>query len=218
LFLRSSYFDVKEFQVEGNLRVSREEIVARSGQNSPGIFAFDVDKASDLIESSPWIESAYVTRRLPGTIVIRVTERTPVAFTPAGDAIWLVDVLGRVLGKDDGSWKGLVALTGPSALLTPGQFLEKDSYGWGLRVLAALGPLSRSRLTEVSVQDDEATLILDDGCAVLMGKERNDLETATSFLESILDERAKEGKIAERIDLRFEKPAVKEQFQKTPKG
>lgn len=217
LFLRSSYFSIKDFQVEGNVRVSREEIVARSGQTTPNIFAFDVDKACRLIESSPWIESASVKRRLPSTIEISVTERTPVAFTPAGDSMWLVDASGRVLGKDDGSWQGLAGVTGPSALLTPGVFLERESYGWGLRVLSTLGPLSRKKLTEVSVQDSEAALILDDGCRVLMGKERNDPENLSSLLESILEELAKGGRIAERIDLRYEKPAVKEQFVSTPK-
>lgn len=96
-------------------------------------------------------------------------------------------------------------------------FLERESYGWGLRVLSTLGPLSRKKLTEVSVQDSEAALILDDGCRVLMGKERNDPENLSSLLESILEELAKGGRIAERIDLRYEKPAVKEQFVSTPK-
>jgi hypothetical protein len=37
------------------------------------------------------------------------------------------------------------------------------------------------------------------------------------MLESILQQLALEGRIAERIDLRFERPAVKDQFTQ-PKG
>jgi cell division septal protein FtsQ len=154
----------------GYVRVPKEEIVARSGQTGSNIFAFDLDKASSLIETSPWIESASAKRQYPSTIVLSVTERVPAAFTPAGDEMWLVDATGRVLGKDDGTWPDLVALTGPTAVMAPGQFLEKETYGWGLRILLALGPISREKLTEISVQDGEAALILDDGCEVLMGK------------------------------------------------
>ncbi|MEX0974080.1 MAG: FtsQ-type POTRA domain-containing protein [Bacillota bacterium] len=216
LFLRSPYFSVRDFEVDGAHEVSREEIVARSGQTATNIFAFDLDKASSLIETSPWIESASARRKLPGTIVLSVVERTPVAFMPVGDAIWLVDATGRVLDKDDGTWPDLVAMTGPSTLLTPGQFLDEETYGWGLRVLLALGSLSREKLIEISVQNGEAALILDDGCEVLIGKERNDPAARASLLESILEELAREGRIAERIDLRFDKPAVKDQFVKTP--
>lgn len=217
LFLRSPYFDIRDFQVAGNSRVSRDEILARSGQTSSNIFAFDVDKASRLIESSPWIETAAVKRELPGTILITVVERVPAAFTPVGDAIWLVDASGRLLDRDDGSWRGLVALTGPLKQATSGQFLSSEDYGWGLKILSALGPLSRRKLIEISVQDGEVALILDDGCRALMGKERQDPQARASLLESILEDLAKGGRMAEHIDLRYDKPAVKEQFVQTPK-
>lgn len=211
-FLRSSYFNVQEFVVHGASRVPTEEIVARAGQVASNIFAFDLDKARSLIETHPWIEAATASRQLPNTIVLTVVERVPVAFLPVGDKMWLVDKDGRVLGEDDGTWEGLVALTGPIQTVTPGQFLDSRSYGWGLRVLACLGPLSREKLTEISIQNDEAALILDDGCEILLGKERNDPAARASMLESILMELRNEGRIAERIDLRFDRPAVRYQF------
>lgn len=216
LFLRSPYFWLRQFEIEGNSRVTRDDILARTGQTTSNIFAFDVDKASLLIESSPWVEKATVKRQLPGTIVISIRERIPVVFMPVGDDMWLVDGSGRVLGEDDGTSAGLVALTGPAAQVVPGQTLDGATYGWALRILSALGPLSRQKATEISVQDQEAQLILDDGCRVLMGKERPDPEARAALLESILEDLAKGGRIAERIDLRFDKPAVKD-FVQTPK-
>lgn len=216
LFLRSPYFSVREFVVDGNLRVSREDVIARAGQTTSNIFAFDVDKASGLIESSPWVDTATVKRKFPGTIVITIKERAPVAFTPVGNDLWLVDATGRVLGKDDGAGAGLIALTGPIATVAPGQTLDPATYGWALRILSVLGPLSRQKATEISVQEQEAAIILDDGCKVLMGKERPDPETKTALLESILNDLAEGGRIAEHIDLRYDKPAVKD-FVQTPK-
>lgn len=212
LFLRSPYFHIKEFQVEGLERVTRDEVLSRCGQAALSIFAFDPVKAESLIESSPWIEKATVDRRLPATIVIEVTERVPVAFMPVGDDLWLVDTEGRVLAKDDGTWTGLVAITGSTVEAAPGQFLDKDTYGWGLKALAALGPLARARLTEISVQAGEASLILDDGCRVLIGKETGDVARKAATLDSVLEDLASEGRIAEHIDMRFDKVAIKLQF------
>jgi cell division protein FtsQ len=208
-FLRSPYFHIREFRVLGLERVSRDEILARCGQDSPSIFAFDTDKAEALIELSPWIETAEVWRELPYTVAIRVTERTPVAFMPVGDDLWLVDAEARVLGIDDGTWTGLVALTGPEVTLTPGQFLDGETYGWGLKALSFIGPIARERLTEISIQAGEASLILDDGCRVLLGKDTGDIAKKAAALESVLVNLSGEGKIAERIDLRFEKVAIK---------
>ena len=208
-FLRSPYFHIRNFRVEGANRVGREEIVARCGQDSPSIFAYQTGKAKELIELSPWIDTAEVRRELPDTVAIRVTEREPIAFMPVGDTLWLIDAEARVLGEDDGTWTGLVALTGPEVSATPGQFLDKSTYGWGLRALTSLGPTAREKLTEISIQAGEVSLILDDGCRVLLGKDSGDVGVKAAALESVLEDLSGEGKIAERIDLRFEKVAIK---------
>ncbi len=193
LFLRSPFFHIQKFVVEGNSSVPEEEIVARCGQNAANIFAFDLDKASKLIEESPWIERAWCDRKLPDTILITVTERVPVAFAPMGEGNYLVDKHGRVLGEDDGFTEGLVALTGFQGPVSPGYFLDDATYGWGLRALSALGELARSKVTEINVQGGGCTLILDDGCRVLLGEENSGVEERISLLESILADLGREG-------------------------
>jgi cell division protein FtsQ len=209
LFLRSPFFHISEFVVQGNSIVPEGEIVARCGQNAANIFAFDVDKASELVESSPWIENARCQRKLPDTVIVTVTERTPVAFAPVGESNYLVDKHGRVLDEDDGSRDGLVALTGVLGPVSPGYFLDDAAYGWGLRVLLALGDISRPKVTEINVQGSDCTLILDDGCKVLMGSEDSLAHERVSLLEAILADLAKEGTLARQIDLRFDKPTVR---------
>lgn len=211
-FLRSPYFHIKQFHVEGLDRVTREEVLARCGQDSLNIFAFDTEKAEMLIESYPWIATATVERRLPDTIIIKVTERVPVAFMPAGDDLWLIDAEGRILGKDDGTWEGLVAITGPASDPAPGRFLDEATFGVALKTLSTLGPIAREKLTEISVQAGEVTLILDDGCSVFIGKDESQVHRQAVTLESVLEDLSAEGKIALHIDLRFDKVAIKLQF------
>lgn len=207
LFLRSPYFSIKKFDVSGNNHVSTEEIVARCSQKSPNIFAFDVDKARSSVEASPWVQEAIITRKLPDTIIVKITERTPVAFLPVDGSTLLIDASGRVLGEDDGTFPGLVAFTGLQGPFSPGQYLA-ESAGWGLKVLANLGQISRQKVTEISVPNGDCVLILDDGCRVFLGKE-GDAVQKCALLESILKELAGEGVQAEYIDLRFERQAVK---------
>ncbi len=212
LFLHSPYFSIKEFEVSGNQRVETEEVLARCALTHPNIFAFDVDKAQKLVESHPWIKSASLKRKLPDKILVSVTERVPVAFAPMGDVMWLLDEEGRVLGQDCGDWPTLAGLSGIEGDLSPGAFIG-DEYMVGLRVLGGLGPLSKRRLAEINVQGGDCTLILDDGCVVLFGAGTVD-RNKILLLDSILADLDADGLIAERIDLRYDKQAIKLRYSK----
>ncbi len=209
LFLRSEYFAVSNYVITGTSAVTREDIVARCSQLAPNVFAFDLDKAKMLIQASPWVQSVVCSRKLPDTVLISIVERTPVVFVPMENGTWLSDPQGRILAEDDGKWPGLIALTGVSGQASSGQFLDDAEYGWAFRVLAALGQVSRTKVTEIHVQDGECTLILDDECRVLMGKEAPGVSQKSLLLESILQDLSQDGSLVEHVDLRFDKPVVK---------
>ncbi|HHY11022.1 MAG TPA: FtsQ-type POTRA domain-containing protein [Firmicutes bacterium] len=208
LFLRSPFFSVRNYVITGASRVSHAEIIARSSQRSTNIFDVDLDKAQKTIEASPWIKAARCTRKFPDTIVIDIDERRPIMFAPVGGKMWLIDEQGRVLQEDDGVFDDLIAFTGIQDVLAPGQFL-KPQYDWGLKIVARLGPVSQNRVIELNVEDRECILILDDGCKVFMGEDEPGSEARIELLESIVVELEEEGKLAEYIDLRFDKHAVK---------
>lgn len=208
LFLRSPFFSVRNYVINGADKVPHGEIIARCSQKSASIFDLDLDKIEKAIQSSPWIKEVRCTKRFPDTIVIDVTERTPVVFAPVAGKIWLIDGEGRVLQEDDGVFGDLIALTGVQGVLSPGQFLGPE-YEWGLKIVTGLGPLSRNKVIELNVEQGECTLILDDGCIVFMGGYETDCEFRLDLLESILTELEQQGQLAEYVDLRFDKHAVK---------
>ena len=148
--------------------VPTSEIMARCEPTGINIFTYNVDKSKLSVESSPWIESASFTRRLPGTILVRVTERTPVIFVPCGDEMWLADKHGRILGKDTVDYPNLIALTGvEESQIIPGQFLDRPKYAWGLTIFLNLGPKTLEMLSEIQMQEGNCNLILNNGCLVL---------------------------------------------------
>jgi cell division protein FtsQ len=82
----SPRFAVSEVTVNGLHRRSPEEI-ANVGQVVKGanIFSVDLARTRALVLTDPWIKDATVSRRLPGTIFVTVTEKEPAALVAAGD-------------------------------------------------------------------------------------------------------------------------------------
>ncbi len=95
------YFQIERIEITGNRIVSKSEIEKTLGDaRGENIFEFDIRQAGKRLESLPWISSVKLHRQLPSSLVVAVTERTPVATVMAG-RLWLVDEYGYLL-KDFG--------------------------------------------------------------------------------------------------------------------
>ena len=73
----SSIFTVDSIEVRGNKHYTAEEII-NMGHAVPGrniIYDLNDQEIEDYLEQNPYIKRAEVTRRLPSTMVIKVTER-----------------------------------------------------------------------------------------------------------------------------------------------
>lgn len=95
--LTSPRFSIKSVAVEGNERLSPED-VARSAGIALGdnVFALDLDDARRKIEGDPWVKSATVGRKLPGSVVVKVVEHEPAAVVAIGDRLFLASRGGEV--------------------------------------------------------------------------------------------------------------------------
>jgi cell division protein FtsQ len=98
-------FAIRDVHVEGAGRLVREDVLAtadiKKGQN---LFSLDVARAERALLRSPWISSARVTRRLPGTVRIQIAERQPRAIAVIFGKNFLVSQDGfpfKQLGEGD---------------------------------------------------------------------------------------------------------------------
>jgi cell division protein FtsQ len=62
------------------------------------LLSFDALAARARIEKLPWVDTATITRLLPDTLAITITERKPAAVWQLGDRETLIDAGGRRLG------------------------------------------------------------------------------------------------------------------------
>ncbi|HEX3344051.1 MAG TPA: FtsQ-type POTRA domain-containing protein [Polyangiaceae bacterium] len=84
--MTSPRFAVTEIDVVGHDRRTADAIAAESGVTAgANVFSLDLDGARARILADPWISQAALARRLPGTILIQVTERKPAALVALQD-------------------------------------------------------------------------------------------------------------------------------------
>lgn len=102
-YVRSSpRFAVNEIVTSGGKRRGPDDIASIAGiAKGQNVFSIDLDKARTRLAADPWIESAELTRQLPGTITIHVTEREAAGLVAlTGDAgTYLVTRDGAVIKR-----------------------------------------------------------------------------------------------------------------------
>ena len=97
---------VRKVSVRGATHAREGDLIARSGLLAgQNILRVDLAAAARGVESSPWVISASVSRRLPIAVEVEVIERKPAAKIVLG-ASYLVDVEGQVfkrVAEEDGA-------------------------------------------------------------------------------------------------------------------
>ncbi|MGN0673567.1 MAG: cell division protein FtsQ/DivIB [Anaerovoracaceae bacterium] len=100
-FSFSGFFTVRAIEVEGNSYFTPEEIInmghAEKGSNI--IYRPGKSEIKEYLEANPYIESAKIKRKLPGTLVISVKERTQTAAVVYDDDYLIIDENGTLLRK-----------------------------------------------------------------------------------------------------------------------
>jgi cell division protein FtsQ len=89
--LTTHRFAIQKIDLHGGRRVTVEKVRAAAGiELGKNLFAFDTKKAEEALLGDPWVSSARVTRELPGTLRVELTERDAYAVAILGDRPWLV--------------------------------------------------------------------------------------------------------------------------------
>lgn len=91
-------FRVQNILVEGRYFTDSDAVraVINLEKNDP-IFLLKPVHAQEMLEKLSWVKSAKVERRLPDTIYVGLTERTPMALWQRDQRLSLIDTEGQVL-------------------------------------------------------------------------------------------------------------------------
>jgi cell division septal protein FtsQ len=100
---RLDFFRVRRVEVTGVRYASPDEIVSRLRVDSTASVWDDVAPLEERVRRHPSVRAVRIVRRLPGTLVVQVTENPPVALVQASGAkggLVVVDQAGRTLPVD----------------------------------------------------------------------------------------------------------------------
>lgn len=143
IFLRSSYFAIKDIKVEGMSYYTGQEIVNMSGAELGRNLVFDSGKNEiiDTLESNPYFKSIKIKKKLPSTLIIQVEERPQAASVAFGESYIVIDEEGTVLRKTDVNPR-LTLLVGLTiSKMNVGEKLEaeeSDTLSMTLRMLGTM--------------------------------------------------------------------------------
>jgi len=124
--LTTHRFAIERVEVTGGRRLTSDKVRAVAGVAADkNLFAFDTQKAEESLLKDPWVSSARVTRELPGTLRVELTEREAFAVAILGDRPFLVTKEGEPFTELRAEEPlDLPVLTGVSA-----QALARDRVG-----------------------------------------------------------------------------------------
>jgi cell division protein FtsQ len=93
---------VTAIEIEGRETTDVATVVAAlSAARGTPILAVSPSRAKEQLETLPWVRSATIERRLPGTLFVRLVERHPLAVWQHGGIQQLIDRDGAVIPVDD---------------------------------------------------------------------------------------------------------------------
>lgn len=148
--------------IEGRTKTPQVMLNAALGIR-PGepILSYSLSEARQRLESIKWVEHATVERRLPGTILVRLTERRPFAVWQTDGKFLLVDREGEVVADTE------VAAFADQLPLVVGPGAPKHAAAL-MELLAAQPELMKRVVAAVRVAERRWNLRMTNGADVML--------------------------------------------------
>ncbi|NQW88811.1 FtsQ-type POTRA domain-containing protein [Curtobacterium sp. VKM Ac-2861] len=176
---------LQTIEVKGTNRVDETALrQALSDQIGTPLARLDFDEIKQDIAGFPLIESYVTEEAPPHTLVVTVTERTPVVAVKSGSSFDLVDPAGIVVQSSPQR-----PATMPLADIARAR-LGSSSFRTMTEVVLALPSTVRSQVTRVAGSTaDDVTLTLKDGSTVVWGSP-DDSEAKAALLAALVKDHA----------------------------
>jgi len=201
ILIRSSLFEVRQVTVRGNSVLSAREVVEASGITlGTNIFRLQLAEAEARLLGLAFVKDARLSRDLPDTVVIEITERRPVALIDIRGRYWSVADDGTPLREESLGARALPLITGVTS--------DGRDLGRVLKTVAAFPGQAVAELSEIHVRPDLCIVAYTlEGIEVRLGMAEKP-QVQGSMLLSILSAVRRDGRRVAYIDLSDPEKAV----------
>ena len=215
LVLCSPLFDIKNIEVEGNLKLSKERIISVSTlQNHTNIFKFNSRIIKGKIEEIAYIDNAEITRKFPSTVKIVIEERQPKYMLQFADSYVYINNQGYMLeiSNEKLELPILIGFTTDLSNIKAGNRINVTDLKKMDMVIKIYEAIKSNGLGElvnkIDISNDKnyAIILENEGKIVYLG-DCTELNTRILYLKSILETvPGKSGEIFLNVDLNSQEP------------
>lgn len=198
--LTTPRFALEQVELVGAKRLTAQRIGQLGGlEKGKNLFALDAEAAERKILEDPWVSSVRVTRQLPATMKVELTERDATAVAAVGDRLYLVTSQGEPFKSvEAGDPVDLPVVTGISPeLLARSRARALERLKAALELIKDYQKLPSSRVQAV----EEVHLAPSGDVSLTVGKDGITLELGQppfarklNMAETVLSELRRKGK------------------------
>lgn len=213
LVLSSSLFGIRKIEIDGNQKLTDDSIISLSKlELYQNIFKFNKLEVINNIKDNAYIENVNVSRKLPGTVKITITEREPKYMLQLADSYAYINNQGYILEitTEKLELPILIGISTDNSDIVPGNRINVEDLKKLDKVIKIYETAKSNELsdliTKIDISDDNnyALILEKEGKKVYLG-ECSNLNTKLLYLKSILENSTgKNGEIFLNVDLNKE--------------
>ena len=209
--LKTSYFQVKEIQVEGCSRHAKAQIPYIAGIKPPAnLLSLNLKNICQCLENSPWIEKAKVKRIFPDKLEISIIERNPVALINLNQ-LYLVDEKGTIFKKaelEDGlSFPVLTGVTWENLMNQQEIYTHLITQTLTLMSLFEKEGIDNSAISEIHLDVNFGLTVFTTHYATKIEMGFSPFQEKCTHLRTIMDDLKRKDLIPQTIDLNYKHKA-----------
>jgi cell division protein FtsQ len=209
--------------VPAGVEFSGEHYVGRGGLMSlfsadmgHSVLSVPLDRRLNQLDAIPWVRQATVVRVLPNRLVVRIAERTPVAFLSTGSGMKLIDADGVILDQPPGASFNLPVVSGLDARTPVAERARRVAlFSEFLKQIATVRPDAAGQVSQANLASSDDVQVTLANAPVLAGQGPVVVHFGNSdfagryrvFLENFPSWEARAGNV-EAVDLRYEGQAL----------
>ncbi|HJR44031.1 MAG TPA: FtsQ-type POTRA domain-containing protein [Actinomycetota bacterium] len=199
----SPLLDVRKVVVVGGKHVSSSDVAAAASLGrDDNLLLVSTSQVTEAVEDLPWVLEAKVDRKLPGTVRVKVVERSARIALSVGEARWTLDARGNVL-QSGLAEQGMPVLAGATIdEVRPGERIAEVEVRDALAAWRSLALRVRREVAAILAPTAERiTFSLHDGTQVRFGAAES-LRAKNEVLVALLAQMRAENRSASYIDVR----------------
>lgn len=220
LFLLSPIFTIKNVEVEGNESISNEQIVSMLQlQNDTNLFKETRHSIAKKLMENAYIDTVKISRKLPSTLVVKVTERKVRFQLEFGSSYAYIDNEGNILEISTTQMENVRKISGYTTKeedIKPGNRINDEDIS-RIKIVNRIIDSAESyglqeKFTAINIEDDKDFIIYCEGekKTIHFGDDTI-IDTKMLYIKAIMEkENENEGEIFVNMNLNNKNPYFKQ--------